>query len=186
MSIRALQTQLEQLERATAAHRTFRPSEAATLFASVSLRSDVLHSPLDAHPLLASPRPAARMSQSQSMSSMRNPYSRSPGAVRQLPALRPGSLAAEDPAAHVREGQSFSSAALKQVERAAALQLQQTLDRMLDACPETWEAELRVYESVRATCGHIAMPKSVRRNWLGLGTSAPFSRSDPSPPGPPN
>jgi hypothetical protein len=160
MSIRALQTQLEQIERATAAHRTLQPSEAARLFAGVSLRSGVLHSLLDAHPLLASPRPAARMLQSKSTSSIRSQRSR--GVTSQLPALRPGSFSSGDPTCHARgEGQSSSSTALKQVERAAALQLQQTLDRMLDSCPETWKAQLGVYESVSATRCHIVSPNHI-------------------------
>jgi len=145
MSIKALQTQLEQIERATASRRMYEPSQQATSYSGVSLRQGLLHSPTYGHPLLASPRPSAQ-------SLMRS----GGGAASRSPALRPLSISASDLALP-----SLTSAAMRQMERAAAMQLQRTLEQRLEACPETWEAQLRVYESVRALASKILRSKLV-------------------------
>jgi len=153
MSIKALQVQLEQVERATAAHRLYDPSATPNPYSGVSVRQGHTHNSMEGHPLLASPRQASPIPHSKSLSALRFGSSdgRSSGTRRHLPALRVGTAAPGDPTQH-REVQSACSAALKQVERAAATQLQQTLDRMLGMCPESWEAQLRVYESVLNEC----------------------------------
>ena len=159
MSIKALQVQLEQVERATAAHRLYDPSATPNPYSGVSVRQGHTHNSMEGHPLLASPRQASPIPHSKSLSALRFGSSdgRSSGTRRHLPALRVGTAAPGDPTQH-REVQSACSAALKQVERAAATQLQQTLDRMLGMCPESWEAQLRVYESVRSAQQRIIRP----------------------------